>query len=447
MSKKISQLPSAGALDGSELVEAVQAGINVQTTSQAIANLGGGSQNLDDVLTVGNDAGAVQIKNIADATDPQDATSLAQVTAAITAQLEGLKWKSPAKIATTANITLSGLQTIDGALTIANDRVLVKNQSDQTENGIYLSAVGAWTRTSDANTADELEGATISVEEGTSNANTTWIQTADNITLGSTSIAWSQLGTSVPDASETVKGIIEIATQAETNTGTDDVRALTPLKFNTKLRATRTVTGADSIIQTDDNSLIIFNSATPFNFTVDQLTASSKLSYVNIGAGAVTLVAGSGVTITGRTVIPGAIDTDYPGGVIFWISATAVRTITGPAKEPELVASSVSAGTMTLDMASLYQRKFEDTTLQTGDFTIAFSNTTNAQVFTLSLRVNGTIAITVPSSVVTEEGDTRFVNGTKILTLIASTKRYLLSFNRLASGVFQLAATDSMYDS
>jgi hypothetical protein len=215
----------------------------------------------------------------------------------------------------------------------------------------------------------------------------------------------------------------------------------------TYLRGTRTVTGASASVQTDDNSLIIFNSGSNFNFTLDQLTASSKISYVNIGAGQVTFVAGSGVTITGRTVVPAAVNEDYPGGLIFWSSATAVRTITGPDKEPELVSASVSAGTMTLDMDSLYQRKFEDTTLQTGNFTIAFSNTTNAQVFTLSLRVNGTIAITLPSTVVMEEGDSRFVNGTKILTLTASTKRYLFSFNKLATSVFHLAATDSIYDS
>lgn len=219
------------------------------------------------------------------------------------------------------------------------------------------------------------------------------------------------------------------------------------LSTDSKFRATRTVTGASASVQSDDNSLIIFNSGSNFNFTLDQLTATSKLSYVNIGAGQVTFVAGSGVTITGRTVVPAAVNEDYPGGLIFWSTATAVRTITGPDKEPELVSASVSAGTMTLDMDSLYQRKFEDTTLQTGNFTIAFSNTTNAQVFTLSLRINGTIAITLPSTVVMEEGDSRFVNGTKILTLTASTKRYLFSFNKLATSVFHLAATDSIYDS
>jgi hypothetical protein len=102
-------------------------------------------------------------------------------------------WKAPVVNATTANITLSGEQTIDGVLTSAS-RILVKNQSTQSENGIYVTAAGAWARSSDANLAAELEGAAVTVQQGTANANTTWIQTTDGITLGSSNIVWSALG-------------------------------------------------------------------------------------------------------------------------------------------------------------------------------------------------------------------------------------------------------------
>lgn len=212
---------------------------------------------------------------------------------------------------------------------------------------------------------------------------------------------WVESGvtTVVPDATETVKGIIEIATQAETNTGTDDVRALTPLKLNAKLRATRTVTGADSIIQIDDNSLIIFNSASPFNFTVDQLTASSKLSYVNIGAGAVTLVAGTGVTITGRTVIPGAVSNDFPGGLIFWGTATAVRTITGEEKEPDVVTTSTAGSTITFDMALKYTRMFIGSAPISTPKTIALINDSAARVIPAKLNLSNLAGVlTFPTS-------------------------------------------------
>ncbi len=124
----------------------------------------------------------------------------------INAALEGTKPKADARIATTANITLLGLQTIDGVLTVALDRILVKDQAIQSENGIYIAAVGAWARSTDADTGAEIQGALISVDEGTTNHDTTWRQSSDNVTLGSTAIVWVQFGASTPDASSTTKG-------------------------------------------------------------------------------------------------------------------------------------------------------------------------------------------------------------------------------------------------
>jgi hypothetical protein len=102
-------------------------------------------------------------------------------------------WKSPCAVATTANITLSGEQTIDGVLT-STSRVLVKDQTSTLQNGIYISAAGAWTRATDADSAGELEGAAVGVTQGTVQQNTIWIQTTDNITLETSAIAWIQAG-------------------------------------------------------------------------------------------------------------------------------------------------------------------------------------------------------------------------------------------------------------
>lgn len=63
--------------------------------------------------------------------------------------MSGILPKEPARVATTANITLSGLQTVDGVLLVANDRVLVKNQTDARQNGIYVAGSGAWVRSVD----------------------------------------------------------------------------------------------------------------------------------------------------------------------------------------------------------------------------------------------------------------------------------------------------------
>ena len=69
----------------------------------------------------------------------------------------GLKWKESVVAATTgSNITLSGTQTIDGVSVLAGERVLVKDQTTVADNGIYDAAAGAWSRSSDADTWDEL---------------------------------------------------------------------------------------------------------------------------------------------------------------------------------------------------------------------------------------------------------------------------------------------------
>lgn len=75
--------------------------------------------------------------------------------------------KAPCLVATTANITLSGAQTIDTVSVVAGDRVLVKDQTDGTENGVYEAAVGAWSRQPDWNAdADLLSGVLIPVGAG-----------------------------------------------------------------------------------------------------------------------------------------------------------------------------------------------------------------------------------------------------------------------------------------
>jgi hypothetical protein len=111
----------------------------------------------------------------------------------------GRDWKDSARVATTANITLSGTQTIDGVAVIAGDRVLVKNQTTGSENGIWVVAAGAWARAADADADVEVTGGlTIPIEEGTVNADTRWLLTTNNpITVGTTALTFTE------DAGET----------------------------------------------------------------------------------------------------------------------------------------------------------------------------------------------------------------------------------------------------
>lgn len=100
--------------------------------------------------------------------------------------------KRSVKTATTANITLSAPQTIDGISVVAGDRVLVKDQTAAAENGIYIVAAGAWTRAADADSASELAGAQVAVDQGTANGGSTWdtdFKSTD--TLGTTAMSWN----------------------------------------------------------------------------------------------------------------------------------------------------------------------------------------------------------------------------------------------------------------
>jgi hypothetical protein len=149
--------------------------------------------------------------------------------------VEGLAWKDSCRVATQSTLNLASPgATIDGITMASQDRVLVRSQTAAADNGIYVwnGASSAMTRSLDASTFPELEQAVTTVEEGTS-AGAVYRQDQVNGTLGTSSINWVSFGTSAPAASETTSGIAELATQAETDAGTDDLRIVTPLKLAT----------------------------------------------------------------------------------------------------------------------------------------------------------------------------------------------------------------------
>lgn len=116
------------------------------------------------------------------------------VTSAVDAARSGLDVKASVRAATTANITLSNTQTVDGVALAVGDRVLVKDQTTASENGIYVVASGAWTRAADFDTTTEVTaGAFTFVESGTVNADSGWVVSTDGaITIGTTAIAFAQ---------------------------------------------------------------------------------------------------------------------------------------------------------------------------------------------------------------------------------------------------------------
>jgi hypothetical protein len=131
------------------------------------------------------------------------------------------------RAATTANITLSGLQTIDGVALAAGDRVLVKNQTTGSQNGIYTAAEGPWTRASDADVSGKLaSGLLVYVKEGSSNGKKQWrLSNTGPITLGTTALTFEL----VAGAGSATDAVIGNRTITDTTAPAGDSGTLTSL--------------------------------------------------------------------------------------------------------------------------------------------------------------------------------------------------------------------------
>lgn len=138
--------------------------------------------------------GNSKITGLADGTNAADAVTKSQMDAAIQTSASGLDVKQSVRAATTANITLSGTQTIDGVSVIAGDRVLVKNQNTASTNGIYVVAASTWSRATDFDTdAEVTPNAFTFVEEGTTLADTGWVLSTNGpITVDTTGLTFTQ---------------------------------------------------------------------------------------------------------------------------------------------------------------------------------------------------------------------------------------------------------------
>ena len=162
-----------------------------QTNITSVGSLDGLTISASQTVSMGEN----RITNVADPSQAQDAATKAYVDAVKT----GLDVKDSVRAASTASVTLfTGVangSTLDGVTLATGDRVLLKNQSTASENGIYVvAATGAPTRAADFDANSEVTGGAFCfVEEGTSNSDSGWVVTNDgSITLGTTSLSFAQ---------------------------------------------------------------------------------------------------------------------------------------------------------------------------------------------------------------------------------------------------------------
>lgn len=175
-------------------------------------------------------ADAIMVAHLAAADPHPQYTTEAEVNALIAAEMNSRDSKQSVLYTTTANITLSGLATRAGgdwsvALT-AGDRVLVKDQTSAATNGIYIAAAGAWARASDADASAEVTpGMLVTVEAGPTLADTVWELTTNGpIVLGTTALTFELTAALT-------------ATQADAEAGTNNIRRMSPLRVFQAIRS------------------------------------------------------------------------------------------------------------------------------------------------------------------------------------------------------------------
>jgi hypothetical protein len=196
--------------------------------------------------------------------------------------VQGLDAKASCRVATTANITLSGTQTIDGIAVVANDRVLVKNQTTGAQNGIYTVAAGAWARAFDMDAWAEVPAAYTWIELGTTQADTGWLCTNDaGGTLDTTAMTWVQFSgasqiTAGAGLTKTGNSLDVVAGDTSLTVAADSVIVNTAViatvaslasytkKFAAALTGTASPETVTHNLNTRDVAVTVLNGATPY---------------------------------------------------------------------------------------------------------------------------------------------------------------------------------------
>ena len=185
-----------GAIDNSK----IQAGAGIETSK--LADGANFTKKDGSVAFTGNQSmGGNLLTNVSTPSAGTDAANKNYVDTAISGLNSLFDAKGSVKVATSTAGTLATSftngQTVDGIVLATNDRILIKNQASQAENGIYVvNASGAPTRATDMDVWTEVPGAFVVVEEGTANADTIWLCTSNQGgTLGSTAITFQQIPT------------------------------------------------------------------------------------------------------------------------------------------------------------------------------------------------------------------------------------------------------------
>lgn len=309
--------------------------------------------------------------------------------------VQGYAIKAECQVATTGNITLSGLQTIDGYTTLANDRVLVKNQTTSAQNGIYVASTGAWARSSDANTWNSLISAFTFIMNGTTQQNSGWVCTiTSGGTLGTTPVTWSQLASAASYFAGT--GLtLSSYTFSITPVGTSGT-------YGSASSVPVFVTNASGQVSSVTNTTISI-APSQINATIPNSgLTNSTISGVALGSNLANLTAGTNITFSSGTTYNGssAITINasstmvYPGAGIPNSTGSAWGTSYSTTGSGTVVALATSPTFVTPILGTPQSGNFS-----TGTFTWPTFNqntTGNASTATTANNLSGTTQYSLP---------------------------------------------------
>ena len=261
---------------------------------------------------------------------------------------QGLDVKASVKVATSSSISLNSIQTIDGVNLAAGDRVLVKEQSPATANGIYTVSGGPWTRAADMDTAAKLPGAFVFVEQG-AHADTGWVCTNDSTAvLGTTNITFYKFaGVGTYNAGN---GLTLTGTTFSVDAGTIDTGTLAVARGGTGVT---TSTGSGSVVLSNSPSLTTptLGVATATSVNKVAITAPATSATLTIANGK-TLTANNTLTFTGTddsSVAFGAGGTvAYTANKLSAFAATTSAELAGVISDETGTGALVFANTPTL---------------------------------------------------------------------------------------------------
>jgi hypothetical protein len=375
---------------------------------------------------------------------------------------QGLDIKASVKAATTENGALATAfdngSVIDGVTLATGDRILIKNQTDATANGIYVvAASGAPTRSTDMNAAAEFPGAFTFVEQGTTNADTGYVCTNNSVVVGTTEITFAQF--SGAGSYVAGNGITLTGNSFSINTGVTADLSTAQTFTNKTLTSPTITTPVVTGLKLDDSSIVFEGSSaddhettlTVANPTEDRtLTLPNATGTIALTSDIETAIDGFGNAVTGSTGITASYASTSN---ILTITNVGVTGLTGTADQ---ITASASTGSVTLSLpqsiATTSSPTFAALSVGTGSLTAGSVTLTDALIGTATTSLSTTSATVVDSWSATTYSTAKYTvqmkNGNDIevlevlVTVDANNNVYLTEYADVISNE-QIGTTDA----